>query len=97
MIYGSARVRTDGQSVEVQVAVRTAAGVIHVYGAVASGAKTDRNTSRARGFGFVELPDSRAAQDAMAGLHGASVAGRTLTVNEAQSREPRREPRQPRW
>jgi hypothetical protein len=96
MIYSSARVCTDGQSVEAQVAARTAAGVIHVYGAVASGAKTDRDTSRARGFGFVELPDSRAAQDAMAGLHGTSVAGCTLTVNEAKPREPRREPRQPR-
>jgi RNA recognition motif-containing protein len=93
MIYGFARVRTDGQSVEVQVAVRTAAGVIHVYGAVASGAKTDRT----RGVGFVELPDSRAAQDARAGLHGTSGAGRTLTVNEAQPRDPRREPRRPRW
>jgi len=96
MISGYARVRIDGQSVEAQVAVRTAAGVIHVYGAVASGAKNDRDTGRARGFGFVELPDSRAAQDAMADLHGTSGAGRTLTVNEAQPREPRREPRQPR-
>jgi hypothetical protein len=96
MIDGSARVCTDGQSGEAQVAVRTAAGVIYVYGAVASGATTDRDTSRARSFGFVALPDSRAAQDAMAGLHGTSGAGRTLTVTEAQPREPRREPRQPR-
>jgi RNA recognition motif. (a.k.a. RRM, RBD, or RNP domain) len=97
MNYGSARVRTDGQSVEAQVAARTAAGVIHMYGAVASGATTDRDTGRACGFGFVEMPDSRAAQDAQAGLYGTSVAGRTLTVNEAQLREPRREPRRPRW
>jgi RNA recognition motif-containing protein len=97
MHYGSARVRTDGQSVEAQVAARTAAGVIHVYGAVASRATTDRDTGRARGFGFVELPDSRAAQDARASLHGTSVAGRTLTVTEAQPRAPRREPRRPRW
>jgi RNA recognition motif-containing protein len=90
MIDGSARVRRAGQSVEAQVAVRTAAGVIHAYDAVASGAKTER----ARGLGFVELPDSRAAQDARAGLYGTSGAGRTLTVNEAPPREPRREPRQ---
>jgi RNA recognition motif-containing protein len=83
MIDGSAR-------------VRTAAGVVHVYGAVASSATTDRDTSRARGFGFVELPDRRAAQDARAGLHGTSGAGRILTVTEAQPRESRRVPRQPR-
>jgi hypothetical protein len=96
-IDGSARVRTDGQSVAAQVAARTAAGVIHVYGAVASGAHTDRDTDRARGCGFVALPDSRAAQDARAGLHGPSGAGRPLTVYEVQPREPRREPRRLRW
>ena len=42
MIYGSARVPTDGQSVEVQVAALTAAGAVKVYREVASGAKTDR-------------------------------------------------------
>ena len=47
MIYGYARVGTDGQGVEAQGVARTAAGVIHVYGAVASGATTDRDTSRA--------------------------------------------------
>jgi len=31
MIYGYARVSTDGQSVEAQVAALTAAGVINVY------------------------------------------------------------------
>jgi DNA invertase Pin-like site-specific DNA recombinase len=42
MIYGYARVPTDGQSVEVQVAALTAAGAVKVYREVASGAKTDR-------------------------------------------------------
>jgi cold-inducible RNA-binding protein len=58
---------------------------------------TDRETGRARGFGFVEMPDTRAAQTAMDALNGTSLAGRTLTVNEARPRAPRREPRQPRW
>lgn len=61
MLDGSARVRTDGQSGEAQVAARTATGVLHVYGAVASSATTGRDTGCARGCGFVELPGSRAA------------------------------------
>ena len=58
---------------------------------------TDRDTGRARGFGFVEMPDNRAAQRAIDALNGTHVDGRALTVNEARPREPRREPRQPRW
>jgi hypothetical protein len=42
MIYGYARVSTDGQSVEAQVAALTAAGAVTVYRETASGAKTDR-------------------------------------------------------
>jgi predicted site-specific integrase-resolvase len=42
MIYGYARVSTDGQSVEAQVAALTAAGAVKVYREVASGAKTAR-------------------------------------------------------
>ena len=42
MIYGYARVSTDGQSVEAQVAALRAAGADHVFREVASGAKTDR-------------------------------------------------------
>jgi len=41
MIYGYARVSTDGQSVEAQVAALTAAGAVKVYREVASGAQTD--------------------------------------------------------
>ena len=58
---------------------------------------TDRDTGRSRGFGFVEMPDSRAAQSAMQGLQGKELNGRTLTVNEAKPREPRREPSRSRW
>jgi DNA invertase Pin-like site-specific DNA recombinase len=42
MIYGYARVSTDGQSVEAQVAALIAAGAGKVFREVASGAKTDR-------------------------------------------------------
>ncbi len=58
---------------------------------------TDRYTGQSRGFGFVEMPDSAAAKAAIHGLQGKELAGRTLTVNEAKPREPRREPRQARW
>ena len=42
MIYGYARVSTDGQSVAAQVAALQAAGAGKVFREVASGAKTDR-------------------------------------------------------
>ena len=57
----------------------------------------DRDTGRARGFGFVEMPDSREARAAIAGLQGKELAGRVVNVNEAKPREPRREPSRARW
>ncbi len=42
MIYGYARVSTDGQSVSAQVEALAAAGAQRVFKEVASGAKTDR-------------------------------------------------------
>jgi RNA recognition motif-containing protein len=58
---------------------------------------TDRATGRSRGLGVVEMPDNRAAQRAIDALNGTPLASRALTVNAARPREPRREPRQPRW
>jgi RNA recognition motif-containing protein len=58
---------------------------------------TDRETGRARGFGFVEMPNSREAQAAIQGLQGKEIGGRALNVNEAKPREPRREPSRSRW
>jgi RNA recognition motif-containing protein len=58
---------------------------------------TDRNTGRAKGFGFVEMPESQAAKAAIQGLQGTALAGRALTVNEAKPREPRQEPSRARW
>jgi len=46
MIYGYARVSTDGQSVDTQVTALTAAGAEKVFREVASGAKTDRTQLR---------------------------------------------------
>jgi RNA recognition motif-containing protein len=57
----------------------------------------DRDTGRSKGFGFVEMPDNTTAKTAIAGLQGKELAGRTLTVNEAKPREPRRETSRSRW
>jgi cold-inducible RNA-binding protein len=48
---------------------------------------TDRDTGRARGFGFVEMSNANEAQAAISGLNGKELQGRTLTVNEARPRE----------
>ena len=59
------------------------------YGEVLSVAlPTDRETGRARGFGFVEMSATEAAQ-AIAGVNGKDFGGRTLNVNEARPRENR--------
>jgi RNA recognition motif-containing protein len=58
---------------------------------------TDRYTGQSRGFGFVEMPDRAAAQAPIQGLQGQVLGGRTLNVNEAKPREPRREPSRSRW
>ena len=50
----------------------------------------DKYTGRSRGFGFVEMANEAEAQKAIAGLNGADLQGRTLTVNEARPRENRR-------
>jgi len=72
--------------------------LFEAYGAVDKvNVITDRETGRARGFGFVEMPDSQEAKAAIAGLQGKDLGGRALNVNEAKPREPRRESRGPRW
>jgi len=43
----------------------------------------DHETGRAYGFGFVDMPERSTARAAIAGLHGTDLAGRALTVNEA--------------
>ncbi len=53
---------------------------------------TDRETGRAKGFGFVEMADSTKAQEAIDDLNGKELDGRTLRINEAKPR-PERSPR----
>jgi RNA recognition motif-containing protein len=61
-----------------------------VHGEVVSAqVVTDRETQRSRGFAFVEMPDTDAAQEAIRVLNGTELDGRALTVNEAKPREDR--------
>ena len=48
---------------------------------------TDRQTGRARGFGFVEMANDAEAEAAIAGVNGRDMGGRKLSVNEAKQRE----------
>lgn len=50
---------------------------------------TDRQTGRARGFGFVTMSTPEEAQAAVNALNGASLDGRALTVNEARPKTDR--------
>ena len=50
---------------------------------------TDRETGRSRGFGFVRMPNEDEARDAIEGLDGTQLQGRTLTINQARPRQPR--------
>lgn len=60
------------------------------YGSVSSASIiTDKFTGKSRGFGFVEMPNAAEASDAINGLNGHDLDGRTLTVNEARPREER--------
>ena len=49
---------------------------------------TDRDTGRARGFGFVEMAEADAPA-AIEALNNYSFGDRTLRVNEAQPKAPR--------
>ena len=58
------------------------------YGTVESAKViTDRDTGRSKGFGFVEMADDNAAQEAIRGLNDTQQNGRPLTVNEARPKE----------
>jgi RNA recognition motif-containing protein len=59
-------------------------------GAVASAnIISDKFTGKSRGFGFVEMADTQAAQNAIERFNGAELQGRALTVNEAKPQQER--------
>lgn len=50
---------------------------------------TDRDTGRAKGFGFVEMSANSDADRAIAELNGRDLDGRALNVNEARPKPER--------
>ncbi|HVE17372.1 MAG TPA: RNA-binding protein [Chthoniobacterales bacterium] len=50
---------------------------------------TDRDTGRARGFGFVEMSNDGEGNTAIAAINGRTMDGRALNVNEAKPKENR--------
>ena len=71
------------------------ADVFNQYDASDVTVVTDMNTGRSRGFGFVTVPSSAVADEAIAALDGADVDGRAIRVNVSVAREdrPQRAPR----
>lgn len=49
----------------------------------------DRDSGRSKGFGFVEMSDDDAAQQAIDSLNGADFSGRAMIVSEARPQAPR--------
>ena len=47
---------------------------------------TNRETRRSKGYGFVEMPDDRAALAAIDALNGIEHMGRTINVAQANER-----------
>jgi cold-inducible RNA-binding protein len=50
---------------------------------------TDRETGRAKGFGFVQMSSEAQAEEAIRSFNGTELDGRTIVVNEAN---PQRSP-----
>ena len=50
----------------------------------------DRETGRSRGFGFVTFESEADAESAKASMDGAQLDGRSIRVDVAQERQPRR-------
>ncbi|HTS77441.1 MAG TPA: hypothetical protein VMG40_14615 [Bryobacteraceae bacterium] len=77
--------------------------MFETYGAVERvSIVTDRDTGRAKGFGFVEMTANADADRAIAELNGREFDGRSLNVNEARPKTERSfgggaQRRQSRW
>lgn len=60
------------------------------FGTVASARVViDKMSGRSKGFGFVEIEDDGAADEAINKMNGQTIAGRAVRVSEAKPQEPR--------
>lgn len=50
----------------------------------------DRDSGQSKGFGFVEMEDDQAGQQAIQDLNGKELNGRAIVVNQARPQEDRR-------
>src|SRR4051812_39794267 len=72
------------------VTENTVRSLFEEYGAVDRvSLVTDRDTGRARGFGFVEMSGDTEAERAIEALNGRQVEGRAMNVNEARPKSER--------
>ncbi len=68
----------------------TLADAFAAYGTVASATIImDRASGRSKGFGFVELSDDAAAQNAIKDMNGKEIEGRKMIVSVARPMEER--------
>ena len=49
----------------------------------------DKETNRSRGFGYINIPDSMAAEKAIREMNGTTIDGRAIKVSVAKPREER--------
>ncbi len=53
---------------------------------------TDKETGRARGFGFVDMPNKEEGTAAISGMNEKDLKGQSIKVNEARPRTENRRP-----
>jgi RNA recognition motif-containing protein len=62
--------------------------IFEKFGAVTSAkVAMDKETGKSRGFGFVEMPNSSEAKEAIEGLNDISLGKKPLVVKEAEERQ----------
>ncbi|KAM3387060.1 hypothetical protein ACQJBY_010130 [Aegilops geniculata] len=68
---------------------RSLKDAFHAYRPLSAEIVTDRETGRSRGFGFVNFDDDNSMNNAIQGMDGQELGGRTITISQANQR-PRR-------